>query len=182
MNVAVIPPNQMHWTIANCDILDRPADVLVLSGNPQLNLSGGAGGSFLLRYGNEMQNQLHQFLKSTGKQQVARGDVVQMPSCGSPYDAVLHAVGIDVFYDSNTDVVTDTITKSLEIAAQLPAKTVAMAAIATGYGRMSMNDFATAIRPLTHMNFHPIENVDICLLKSDAVNELASLVPEAMVG
>ena len=172
----------MHWTIANCDILDRPADVLVLSGNPQLNLSGGAGGSFLLRYGNEMQNQLHQFLKSTGKQQVARGDVVQMPSCGSPYDAVLHAVGIDVFYDSNTDVVTDTITKSLEIAAQLSAKTVAMAAIATGYGRMSMNDSATAIRPLTHMNFHPIENVDICLLKSDAVNELASLVPEAMVG
>ena len=33
----------MQWTIANCDILDRPADVLVVSANPQLNHSGEAG-------------------------------------------------------------------------------------------------------------------------------------------
>ena len=171
----------MQWTIANCDILDRPADVLVLSGNPQLNLSGGAGGAFLLRYGNEMQERLHEYLKSNDAKFVDRGAVIQMPPCGSPYNAVLHAIGVDAFYDSNTDVITQTITKSLEMAAQLSAKTVAMTAIATGYGRMSMHDFGTAIRPLTVLDFHPVENVDICMQKSDAVNELATLIPDAMV-
>lgn len=171
----------MQWTIANCDILDRPADVLVLSGNPQLNLSGGAGGAFLLRYGNEMQERLHDYFKTNDKKFVDRGSVIQMPPCGSPYDAVLHAIGVDAFYDSNTDVIEQAITKSLELAAQLSAKTVALTAIATGYGRVSMHDFGNAIHPLISLNFHPIENVVICMQKSDAVKELAHLIPDAKV-
>ena len=171
----------MRWRIANCDILDRPADVLVLSGNPQLNLSGGAGGAFLLRYGNEMQERLHDYLKTNGKKFVDRGAVIQMSSCGSPYKAVLHAIGVDAFYDSNTDLIERTITKSLEMAAQLSANTVAMTAIATGYGRMSMKDFGTAILPLVSLNFHPVANVDICMRKADAVDQLANLIPDAIV-
>ena len=178
---AVMPPSLMKWTIANCDILDRPADVLVLSGNPQLNLSGGAGAAFRMRYGDEMQEQMHQFLESSGKQFVEHGSVVQMPPCGSPYLAVLHAVGIDVFYDSNIDVITKTISRSLVIASELSAKTVALTAIATGYGKMSMADFAAGVQPVTTMEFKPIENVDICLMKSHAVTELASLIPGALV-
>lgn len=171
----------MKWTIANCDILDRPADVLVLSGNPQLNLSGGVGGSFLIRYGGEMQDRMHQYLESTGRPSVDRGEVIQMPPCGSPYSAVLHAIGVDVFYDSDPDVITDLLAKSLEIAASLSAKRVAMTAIATGYGRMSMEDFAIGIRPALSLEFDPIEFVDICLLKSDAARELAKLIPDALV-
>ena len=171
----------MQWTIANCDILDRPADVLVLSGNPQLNLSGGAGGAFLLRYGNEMQERLHEYLHTNGKKFVDRGTVIQMPPCGSPYNAVFHAVGVDAFYDSNSDVIEQTITKSLEMAAQLSAKTIAMTAIATGYGRMSMHDFGNAIQPLIRLEFDPIENVDICIQKPDVVKELAALIPDALV-
>ena len=176
-----MPLNRMRWTIANCDILDRPADVLVLSGNPQLNLSGGAGGAFSQRYGREMQDCMHDYLKSTGKRFVDRGAVIQMPPCNSPYVAVLHAIGVDAFYDSDTDVVTQLIVKSLEMAANLSAKTVSLTAISTGYGRMSMNDFATAVMPITSMTFNPIENVDICVTKPDAADLLSTLIPVASV-
>ena len=165
----------------NCDVLDRTADVLVLSGNPQLNLSGGAGGAFLMRYGTEMQERMHAYLKENDKTFVDRGTVIQMPPCGGPYYAVLHAVGIDAFYDSTTDVIEQTITRSLELASQISAKTVALTAIATGYGRMSITDFAYGIRPLISSDFPPIENVDICMQKLDSVKRLASLIPDAMV-
>jgi len=171
----------MRWTIANCDILDWPADVLVLSGNPQLNLSGGAGGAFMLRYGNEMQENLHEYLKTTGRKFVDHGSVIQMPRCGSPCDAVLHVIGVDAFYDSNTDVITQTITKSLKMAAQLNAKTVAMTAIATGYGRMSISDFGSAVLPVTLLDFQPVENIVICMQKLDAVIELAAMLPNTSV-
>ena len=176
-----MPPKLMKWTIANCDILDRPADVLVLSGNPQLNLSGGAGGAFLLRYGPEMQDRMHEHFKSTGKRFVDRGSVIQMPACGSPYKAVLHAIGVDVFYESNIEVVNQLVIDSLKIAAELSATTVAMTAIATGYVRMPMADFATAIKQVSLSEYSPIENVDICLAKQIAAKELASLFPGATV-
>ena len=176
-----MPPKHMKWTIANCDILDRPADVLVLSGNPQLNLSGGAGGSFLVRYGDEMQRRMHEYLASTGKRHVDRGDVIQMPPCNSPYLAVLHVVGVDAFYDSSPDIVTKTIVKSLEMAAALKAEAVSLTAIATGYGQMSIEDFATAVLPVVSMEFSPIKDVAICLTKQDAAGELAKLIPSATV-
>ena len=172
----------MKWTIANCDILDRPADVLVLSGNPQLNLSGGAGGSFHVRYGDEMQGRMHEYLASTGKRYVDHGEVIQMPPCNSPYTAVLHVVGVDAFYDSSPAIVTAAIVKSLEMASALNAETVSLTAIATGYGRMSIEDFASAVLPVVPMEFSPIRNVDICLTKQDAARELARLIPSAAVG
>ncbi|MEM9412691.1 MAG: hypothetical protein AAGA30_16380, partial [Planctomycetota bacterium] len=69
----------------------------------------------------------------------------------------------------------------LKLAAELLARTVALTAIATGYGRMSIHDFAKVIRPVISMDFDPIESVDICMMKSNAVIELANLIPDAIV-
>jgi hypothetical protein len=54
----------MRWTVTHGDILDVPADVLVCSANVWLNLSGGVGGTILLRHGPAMQDQLHRWLAS----------------------------------------------------------------------------------------------------------------------
>jgi hypothetical protein len=54
-----------QWCVSSADILDAKADGLICSANPNLNLSGGVGGAFLLRYGTEMQDFLHGHLRST---------------------------------------------------------------------------------------------------------------------
>jgi len=93
----------MHWIVKHADILMEPADVLVCSANPFLNLSGGVGGEILLRYGDEMQTDLHRHLASRHLRFVQRGEVVQTASCGTPFKAVLHAVAVDGFYQSSTE-------------------------------------------------------------------------------
>src|SRR3954470_16058184 len=82
----------MRWTIKQGNILDEPADVLVCSANVFLNLSGGVGGELLLRYGPEMQQQLHRYLTDRRLHFVQQCDVVPCGPCGTPYKAVLHAV------------------------------------------------------------------------------------------
>ena len=52
----------VKWSLKHGDLLDEPADVLVCSANVFLNLSGGVGGAFLLRYGGQMQEELHRYL------------------------------------------------------------------------------------------------------------------------
>jgi O-acetyl-ADP-ribose deacetylase (regulator of RNase III) len=172
----------MRWTLKQRDILDEPADVLVCSANPQLNLSGGVGGAFLVRYGDAMQRELHGYLSARGLRAVERGEVVQMPPCGSPYRAVLHAVGVDAFYDSSPDLVTSVVTRALQTAAALSASKVALTAIATGYGRLSLADFAAGIAPVMESGVPPIQEVAVCLRKREDVQELSELLPQATVG
>jgi O-acetyl-ADP-ribose deacetylase (regulator of RNase III) len=163
----------VRWVVKHCDILDEPADVLVCSANPYLNLSGGVGGALLLRYGDELQRQLHEYLTDRGLHFVRRGEVVLMPPCGSPYRAILHAVAVDAFYDTSAEVVASLVSRSLEIAASLSASKVALTAIATGYGRLSLADFARAIGPLANAEFPPVDEVAVCLENADDANELA---------
>lgn len=166
----------MHWIVKHIDILEEPADVLVCSANPFLTLSGGVGGAFLLRYGDEMQRKLMEFLSGSHRRYVDCGTVVKMPPCGSPYLAVLHAVGVNGFYESSPEVVAAVIRKSLEIAASINACNVALAAIATGYGRLSLEGFADSIRSLMDFRISPITQVAICLECQHQAQELASLL------
>ena len=66
----------MRWSVKQGDILDEPADVLVCSANPWLNLSGGVGGEVLLRHGPQMQQELHRLLAARGLRSVPQGEVV----------------------------------------------------------------------------------------------------------
>ena len=96
------------WQVHHGEILDLPADGLICSANVQLNLSGGVGGAILQRYGNEMQTLLHQHLEDRGLRHVLVGECVLMPSCGTPYRAVAHAVAIDGFYDTSAELIEGT--------------------------------------------------------------------------
>jgi O-acetyl-ADP-ribose deacetylase (regulator of RNase III) len=168
----------MLWQVHQGDILDVPADVLVCSANVYLALSGGVGGAFLLRYGPAMLEALQQYLAERGIRHVERGDVVTMQPCGSPYRAVLHAVSVDGFYQSSPAVVAGVLAESLRRAAALAAQTVALAAVATGYGRMSIADFAEGLRQVIGTPFPPLQRVTIGLRSREGVEDLRALVPE----
>src|SRR5262245_35677615 len=146
----------MRWRVQQGDILDIPADVLVCSANVYLTLSGGVGGAFLLRYGPAMQTALERYLSERHIRHVERGDVVEMPPCGSPYRAVLHAVAVDGFYASSPEVVAAVVEASLRRAAALSARTVALTGLAMGYGRLTVAAFAAGLGRVIGQSFPPV--------------------------
>lgn len=168
----------MHWQVYQGDILDVPADILVCSANVYLALSGGVGGAFLLRYGPDMQEALQSYLTERGIRHVERGDVISLPPCGSPYRAVLHAVAVNGVYESSPTIVAEVLTESLRQAAALAANTVALTAVATGYGRMSIPDFAAGLRRVIGEAFPPVDRVTIGLRSRFDAEELRALMPE----
>ena len=170
----------MRWAFIHGDILDVPADVpadvLVCSGNVFLNLSGGVGGAILLRYGEEMQRELHGVLARVGRRFVERGEVVATSACGLPYLAVLHAVAVDGFYESSPEVVGAAVEKSLAMAEGLGARRVALTALATGYGKLTMRQFAAGIGGVMKAEVPPIEEVVVCVRNEADRVELAAVV------
>ncbi len=168
----------MHWQLYEGDILDVPADVLVCSANVYLTLSGGVGGAFMLRYGPAMQEALNQHLKDHGVRHVEPGDVVALPGCGSPYRAVLHAVAVDALYDTSLELVAEVIEKSLQCAAGYSATTVAMTALATGYGRKSMEFFGQAVSRVVGREFPPVNRTVVGIRKRSDIEELLSSIPQ----
>jgi O-acetyl-ADP-ribose deacetylase (regulator of RNase III) len=170
-----------NWRLIAGDILDVEADVLICSANPHLNLSGGVGGSFLLRYGDEMQRLLHQSLESNGKRFVDQGEVIVMPPCGSPYQAVLHAVGVDAFYQSSPTIVGAIVSKVLEIANDNGAEQVALSAIATGFGRLPLAEFGDGIQQLLDVSYNSVRQVTICMSKLEDIEVLHRRLPGAQI-
>lgn len=163
----------VRWTFKRGDILDEAADVLVCSANVFLNLSGGVGGAILLRYGDAMQRELHEWLERQSRRFAERGEVVATSPCGTPYRAVLHAVAVNGFYESSPEIVRQVIRASLERAASMGAHRVALTALATGYGRMPMNSFAAAVKPLLAAEWPPVEEVIICVTNAGDRDALA---------
>ena len=86
----------MRWQLKHADLLHEPAEALIVSANPQLNLSGGVGAALLNRYGQDVQTELHYHLKKIGQRYVQPTEVVPTFGGGVPYKVVLHAVAKDV--------------------------------------------------------------------------------------
>ena len=167
-----MPP--VRWTVTHGDILDVPADVLVCSANVWLNLSGGVGGAIALRHGPAMQRELHRWLADRNLRHAPPGTVVATGPHGLPHRAVLHAVAVDGFYDTTADCVRQCVADSLKMAADLGAGRVAVAALATGYGRLPLAAFADAVRPLVDVPVPPIAHVIVCVRHADERDALAA--------
>lgn len=162
-----------RWSILVGDVLDIPADVLVVSANVYLNLSGGVGGAFALRFGPAMQEALHAWLAERDMRHVPPGTVVAMPPLGSPYRAVLHAVGMDAMYETSPKLVAEVIDKTLQIAAGIGARKVALAAIGTGYGRLSMRQLAVTLHDTMKQDYPPLEKIVLGVRNEDDRHELS---------
>lgn len=137
-----------QWMAKVGEILDTKADALICSANPYLNLSGGVGGAFALRYGNSMQKFLQDWLNEHGQRFATLGTVVVAPSCGSSYRFVMHAVTIDAFYDTSVELIRSTYLSTFDSLAACGCRTVASACLTCGYGRTAPETFVAAVRDL----------------------------------
>lgn len=145
------------------DIVDEVVDVLISSGNVYLNLSGGVGGEIMCRGGKEVQNELHKYLSDKNIRYVDPGAVLQVSPGPAKAKALLYTVAVDVWYDSSINLVAQTLVKALTMANGLGATTVALPALATGYGHLKMEDFARALKKALKMDFPAIEEVRVVL-------------------
>lgn len=163
-----------QWKVANSDILDAQADGLICSANPNLNLSGGVGGAFLLRYGPEMQEFLYEHLRSSGRRYIDTGYAVMAPSCGSTFKAISHAIAVDAFYKTNCDFIRCAYESAIAQLAAASCRTIAAACLACGYGRCSAANFVESLEPLVATSY---ANVDTITLYSTN-NELVEAIEE----
>jgi len=165
----------MQWLICHGNILDIKADALICSANVQLNMSGGVGGEILVRHSDQMQKELHRYLSERKISVVAPGTVVKTLPCGTPYSMVLHAVAIDVFYETSHELIVSTIRRALELCTENGIKTVTLTALATGYGRYPLEKFALVVSELQKETFPVIEKVTICMKDEYDAEELMNL-------
>jgi len=131
-----------HWHIIHGDILEQHADGLLCSANPNLNLSGGVGGAFALRYGNAMQSFLHSHLADSAMRFVPPGESVIAPPCGSPFLAIAHAVSIDAFYGTDAETILRTYDSAIHGLIERGCHSIVAAFLGCGYGRVSDRDFS----------------------------------------
>lgn len=167
----------MRWRLRHGNILDEPADVLICSANPFLTLSGGVGGALLLRYGLSLQQELDGILARRGRKFVDRGSVIVTTPANTPYRAIVHAVAVNGFYESSAEVVSSVVRSALRAAAECGAQTVALAALATGYGKLTMPEFGRGLASVTGLEVLPIRVVTIVMRGAADVTELANTVP-----
>jgi O-acetyl-ADP-ribose deacetylase (regulator of RNase III) len=150
------------------DVLDVPADVLVSTANPWLQMTGGVNLKIILRpKGEFVQEELQRHLAATGRRDVEPGTVVRTGPGSLPVKHILHAVSIDPSYDSSVDLVAETIGRTLTLARELKARTVTMPALATGFGPLSMAEFAMALSRATARDWSPLEVLKVVVRREE---------------
>lgn len=150
-----------QWHVHHGDILDFVADGLLCSANPHLNLSGGVGGAFGLKYGGGMQTFLHNYLRDQSLKYVEPGNAILAPPCGSPYVAVAHAVSIDAFYDTHPDTIIQTYDAGIQCLAAKCCSTIVAACLGCGYGRVTVDAFATVATHLFQTHYDRVTDITL---------------------
>ena len=168
--------NSPHWQVFCGDILEYPADALICSANVQLNMSGGVGGAILLRYGDRMQQELWDYRASLGVSFVSPGTVAQTSSGGTPFRFVVHAVAVDGFYQTTRSLLVSTIRAAVKKCSEGNAETVALTALATGYGHLSVAEFGKCIEEIAHEVFVPVKTITVVMQNSADTEELANVL------
>lgn len=174
------PTNPLRWVLKAGSILDEPADVLICSANPHLTLSGGVGADLLARYGTSMQEALSKIVTARDPHYLRQGEIAVYEGKEIPYRAILHAVAIDGWYESSPKVIETVVRKSFAMAAGFGARRVTLTALATGFGHLSLAEFAAGLSPLMNEAFPPMEEVCLCLMEDYRVSELANHLPGAI--
>lgn len=164
-----------RWDVSHSDLLDADADGLICSANPSLNLSGGVGGALGLRYGDSMQTHLYGYLRDNGLRFIHPGRAVVVPSCGSPFSAVAHAVSIDAFYDTDTKTILRTYDDAIGQLAQCGCRTIAAACLGCGYGRVPRSQFADVAAELSSRQHEGIDRITLTTTNVDLVGVIRTV-------
>lgn len=166
-----------QWSVQVGDVLAHPADLLICPANPWLNLSGGLGGQLLHRCGEALQRDLHGWLDTQGIKSVPQGTIVPTAGFGLPFRHIVHAVAVDPFYETSAKVISAIVRESLVWAGEHACPTVALAALGTGFGRLSCADFGVGVNALTRLEWPKIESVMVVLRSDGDRDEFCSTCP-----
>ena len=118
----------------------------ICSANVFLNLSGGVGRN-LLKTGNGMQEELHECLRSAGRERMSQGDVVVTAAHGLSFNAVIHAVAVDAVYQSSPAVISS-ITRAGAPTCRVDGRTHGDDGSSRKDSQEPMKQFAAGIWPL----------------------------------
>jgi O-acetyl-ADP-ribose deacetylase (regulator of RNase III) len=141
------------------DVLQQPADVLISTANPWLNMSGGVNGAIREQAGESIQLELREHLASTGRKSVSPGSVIRTSAGPLPFKHILHAVAIDPFHDSSVELVAQTLNCAFTIAQELESSSLSMPTLATGYGHLTMESFAKAFAITVARDWSPLHQI-----------------------
>lgn len=154
----------MNTEVLVGDVLDVPADVLISTANPWLQMTGGVNLAIILRpRGEVVAAELQQYLRAAGGRYVPPGTVVRTGPGSLPVKHILHAVAIDPSYDSSVQLVTATLGRALAVSQHLGARVVTVPALATGFGPLTVEDFALALKRATVCDWSPLEVLKVVL-------------------
>jgi O-acetyl-ADP-ribose deacetylase (regulator of RNase III) len=159
------------------DVLDVPADILISTANPWLQMTGGVNLKIILRpQGELVYEELQQHLRATGNRYVEASTVVCTGPASLPVKHILHAVAIDPSYESSVALVARTIVKALTQARHLEARTVTLPALATGFGPLSMAEFAEALGCATAQDWSPLQALKVVLRKQEDADTIRAVL------
>lgn len=151
-----------HLAIRKIDILDQPAEALIYSTNVELNGSGGVGAALIRRYGTRVQDTLDEL--RGGKPRVPQGSVFERPLTGTPYRAIFHTVPTGRWHETTPEKVAQVLERALKGCIERGIQTVALSALATGYGDLLLEEFLVLTDRVAHLPaFQTIREVTLCL-------------------
>jgi O-acetyl-ADP-ribose deacetylase (regulator of RNase III) len=151
--------------IKHCNILDDPADALIYSTNILLNCTGGIGGALMARYGVQFQTELHEILRRRGARFAAQGEAIDFVPAGLPYRHLIHTTPCDGMYDTTSAITEDVLSRALACcAADASVQRVAVSALATGFGRLNIQDFLVVASRVFHdSRFTALQDIVLCI-------------------
>jgi O-acetyl-ADP-ribose deacetylase (regulator of RNase III) len=161
------------------DVLDTPADVLIATANPWLQMTGGVNLAIILRpRGEIVQAELQRYLRESGGRYVEPGTVVRTGPASLPVKHILHAVSITPSYESSVELVEQTLAAALEMARRLGAKVVSTPALATGFAPLSMEEFAAAAKQATRRDWSPLELLKVVLRSEEDAKRVRAVIED----
>jgi O-acetyl-ADP-ribose deacetylase (regulator of RNase III) len=169
----------LKLTLVQGDILAERVEAIVVSANPWLNLSGGVGGALLLAGGQHVQRELHDFLQKAGKAWLPAGSIVCTgpgPLAENGCRLLVHAVAIDALYQTDQETLRKTLASALQAAAERGLRTIAVPALATGYGPLSIREFCLAALPILQADWPGLEECLLVLKDAEGLHDAAAVL------
>lgn len=170
----------MRIEIKTGNIIDEEVDVLISTANPSLNMSGGVNGAILQRGGKDVQQELRDYLQKQNRHWIKEGSIVVTSPGPLKVKHIFHAVAINGFYESSVPLVSDLLVSLWRKCEEYQAKTVAVPALATGYGPLSIQEFAQALCNSIDNNVR-IDKLSVVLRKQEYVDSVKEILSSAHV-
>jgi O-acetyl-ADP-ribose deacetylase (regulator of RNase III) len=169
----------MRIFVVHGDILEVEADTLICSANVFLNLSGGVGGAIRIKHGDavadRIQAALHGILRDRDMKHVKRGELFVTEGAGTGFERIIHAVAVDAMYESSVEEITRLVEAGLLLAAAGGGKRVALTALATGYGHLTIEQFAEGVGPVLNRALG-LEAITICVRHAEEADAIRGVL------